>query len=204
MTNPFLLPPGGKPDPQPPAPTPAAEPETPVGDPARYIAVPPSVESATHRLARPDPDPSPEPKPVIEPVEIPVEIPTEIPTEIPEETQLAPRVAAVTAWSLVLPDGSRTPLTGPLLFGRDPAAIPGAPGAGLVRLVDPGKTVSKTHAVLEPVEGGVRVRDLHSTNGVAITAFGVRTVLAPAGEGVAPTGSTIELGSFAIVVEARI
>ena len=56
--NPFLLPPGGA---RPPAASPAVAPPAvappavapPVPDPAHYIAIPASVESATHRIVRP-------------------------------------------------------------------------------------------------------------------------------------------------------
>ncbi|HEU0205617.1 MAG TPA: FHA domain-containing protein, partial [Pseudolysinimonas sp.] len=68
----------------------------------------------------------------------------------------------------MLPNGTRVSLGGPLLLGRDPAGITDRPDAGLLPLTDRGKTVSKTHALLEPAPGGVRVRDLHSTNGVAV------------------------------------
>jgi pSer/pThr/pTyr-binding forkhead associated (FHA) protein len=101
-----------------------------------------------------------------------------------------------------MPDGTRVSLDGPLLLGRDPAGIPDRPGARLLALVDPGKTVSKTHALLEPTPNGVRVRELHSTNGVAIDTAAGRELLPTGGEAVAPVGATIRLGSFAIGVAA--
>ena len=90
-----------------------------------------------------------------------------------------------------------------MVLGRDPAPPASAPAARVVPLDDPGKTVSKTHALLEPAGRGIRVTELHSTNGVAISSAGVRSVLAPGGEGIAPIGSVIELGSFTVLVEAR-
>jgi hypothetical protein len=106
----------------------------------------------------------------------------------------------------MLPDGSRVAVEGPILLGRDPAPPAERPEARSVPLDDPGKTVSKTHALFEPTSadgGGIRVRDLHSTNGVAITSGGTRLVLAAGGEGVAAAGAVIELGSFTVVVDAR-
>ena len=103
----------------------------------------------------------------------------------------------------MLPDGSRVTVDGAVLLGRDPAPLADVPDARLVPLADPGKTVSKTHALLDGVEAGIRVRELHSTNGVAITTGGVRTVLAPGEEGIASVGSRIELGAFTILVDAR-
>lgn len=192
--NPFLLPPGGA---KPPTPSPdsrpprATEPDSQRDEgasapaaPSHYIAVPASVESGTRRIERLPPEtPSPEPP---------------SPEPLAEDT----RVAAPRRWALAMPDGTRVSLDGPLLLGRDPAGIPDRPGARLLALVDPGKTVSKTHALLEPTPNGVRVRELHSTNGVAIDTAAGRELLPTGGEAVAPVGATIRLGSFAIGVAA--
>jgi len=112
------------------------------------------------------------------------------------------RVAPPRRWTLVLPDGTRVSLDGPVLLGRDPAGIPDRPDAGLLPLADSGKTVSKTHALLEPGNEGVRVRELHSTNGIAIDTAVGRQVLSPGGDAIAPAAATIMLGSFAIGVVA--
>lgn len=204
--NPFLLPRGGSKPPVPPevpdadapadsgtsagAEVPAdsgapAEPDAQsgAGAPARYIAVPASVESGTRRIERPAPQPEP------------------VPESISEDTRVA-LVSPPRAWVLVLPDGARLRLEGPLLLGRDPAGIPERPEAALLPLADPGKTVSKTHALLDPSPDGVRVRDLHSTNGVAVDTAQGRQLVSAGSEAVAPPGSTILLGSFAIGVAA--
>ena len=173
--NPFLLPPGRA---KPPALPPSVPNASPSPDPVHYIAVPASVESVTHRIARPAPEPE---------------------TPVAEETRVAPP-AAPRGWALVLPVGTRVSLDGPLLLGRDPAGIPDRPDAGLLPLADPGKTVSKTHALLEPTPEGVRVRDLHSTNGVAVDTAGGRQLLRAGGEAIAPLGATIMLGSFPLGV----
>jgi hypothetical protein len=205
--NPFLLPPGGaKPSPV----TPTGAPAEPVdprdaggsapADPSHYIAVPASVESATHRIARPAPEPD-EPvaesvaEPVAEPAPEPEHLAPEPPAPLAEETRVAPP-APPRAWALVLANGTRVSLDGPVLLGRDPAGIPDRPGAGLLPVADPGKTVSKTHALLEPTPGGVRVRDLHSTNGVAVDTAAGREVVAAGAEAIAPLGATIMLGSY--------
>jgi hypothetical protein len=177
--NPFLLPPDGAKTSRPPAVPDAA----PAAQPEHYIAVPVSVESATHRVVRPS---ETEPAP---------------PEDVAEETRVAPPTSTLAgAWALDLPDGTRLALTGPLLLGRNPAPIADRPEAELLALTDPAKTVSKTHALLESASNGVRVRDLHSTNGVAIDTAGQRVVLAPGGDAVASPGSTILLGSFTIEV----
>ena len=193
--NPFLLPPDSTPVAQPPAKpetrslTPAHDAAPPARDPDHYIAVPASVESATHRLARPE--------------ETHAEHPAA--DEVAEETALAipaasPHEAGV--WAILLPDGARIEITGPTLLGRDPAPSPEHPGARLLPLADPGKTVSKTHALLEPEVGALLVHDLHSTNGVAVDAGGIRTMVVPGSSAPAQVGSTILLGSFLIRVAA--
>jgi hypothetical protein len=188
--NPFLLPPGGaRPESRPEGATEsvvqrdASAGAPAAADPSHYIAVPASVESATHRIARPAQEPAA--GPIIEAAD-------------PETAVEDTRVAPPRRWALVLPDGTRVSLDAPTLIGRDPAGIPDRPGASLLPVADSGKTVSKTHALLEPAAEGVRVRDLHSTTGVAIETAAGRQVVSPGGEGVAPSGATVMLGSFAI------
>ena len=203
--NPFLLPPGSTPASPPPT-VPAVPVPVPVRDPERYIALPASVESATHRLAHSATG------------EVAaVSVPALRVDTVAEETQLAASVNLENPVNpvnpvnprhliLILPDGSRVPVAGPLLLGRDPAALGDRPRALLVPLSDTGKTVSKTHALIEPDDPAgtgeftLRVRDLYSTNGVAITTGGERRVLTAGGEDVARPGSLIELGSMSILV----
>ena len=168
----------------------------PVRDPDRYIALPPSIESATHRIARP------ETAPTVLPTAVPSLAPTAVPPAEPAALPPAERSPAPPSFALVLPDGVRLAVEGPLVLGRDPAPPAIAPTARIVPLDDPGKTVSKTHALFELGARDVRVTELHSTNGVAISCDGTRTVLAPGGEGVAPLGAIIELGSFTVRVDA--
>ena len=52
------------------------------------------------------------------------------------------------------------------LLGRNPSASPEHPDAQLIRLTDPARTVSKTHARIELVSGAWMIIDLASTNGV--------------------------------------
>jgi len=213
--NPFLLPPGGA---RPPAASPAVAPPAvapPVPDPAHYIAIPASVESATHRIVRPPQEPVAEKpvaeEPVAEEAAAAEPVAQEPVAEEPvaEETRVAPPAAEggvpparQTQLILVLPDGARLPLDGAVLLGRDPAGIPEHPGARLLAVSDPGKTVSKTHALLErdPTGRSVRVHDLFSTNGVAVDTAESRTLVPPGGLADAPVGSSILLGSFVIEV----
>jgi hypothetical protein len=203
--NPFLLPPDARRAAG--APAPAEEP--PAQHPGHYIAVPASVESATHRINRPAPSTgAPDGGAPAEAAPADAALADAAPADAAasEETRLAPLAApdAAHAWELILPDGSRVRLTGPVLLGRDPAPIPERPDARLLPVRDEGKTVSKTHALVEPAPGGggILVHDLFSTNGVAIDARGGRTVVTPGGEALAGRDATIALGSFGIGVAA--
>lgn len=82
-------------------------------------------------------------------------------------------------------EGQRVILTHPVvLLGRNPSRGRTHPDAQLVEVVDPGKTVSKTHARLELVDGAWIITDLHSTNGVVLTgAGGLETELDPGASG---------------------
>lgn len=72
-------------------------------------------------------------------------------------------------WTLETEHGLKVSLTKPaVLLGRNPARGSAHPGAQLVVLHDPDKTVSKTHARLDYFEGIWGIRDLQSTNGTVL------------------------------------
>jgi pSer/pThr/pTyr-binding forkhead associated (FHA) protein len=104
-------------------------------------------------------------------------------------------------WLLMLADGQRISVTGAVVLGRNPDAVEGYPDATLVSIEDPGKTVSKSHAVLIPYGDGLYIIDLESTNGVAVVADGVRRNVTSTEFRAAPDGSVVELGSYLLGVE---
>ena len=104
-------------------------------------------------------------------------------------------------WHLMLADGRRVSVKEPIVVGRKPDAVDGYPGAKLVSVEDPGKTVSKSHAVVVPYGEGLYVIDLGSTNGVAVVADGGRRAVSTTEFTAAPDGSVIELGSYLLGVE---
>ncbi len=149
------------------------------------------------------PTPSPAPAPTPSPVTTPVQAPTP-PADSPvaEETRFDPLpVPPPTRWRIVLPDGTTRPLTGTLVLGRDPAPAAEYPGAELVAVDDPGRSVSKTHAALIARDGRVLACDLHSTNGTVVTTGHRRLRLEPDREAPVPAGSSVELGSYLIRIE---
>jgi hypothetical protein len=99
-----------------------------------------------------------------------------------DRTVLASRLRP--SWTLVSPGERELALNGSeVLLGRQPAADPDHPGAQLLAVPDPTRTVSKRHALLRLVDGEWLVRDLRSTNGVTLVALdGVERTVAPGAE----------------------
>ena len=99
-----------------------------------------------------------------------------------DRTVLASRLRP--SWTLVSPGERELALTGSeVMLGRQPAADPDHPGAQLLVVPDPTRTVSKRHALLRLVDGEWLVRDLRSTNGVTLVALdGVERTVAPGAE----------------------
>ena len=135
---------------------------------------------------------------------MPVAPPAETFAAEPQPVELEPPAAPASQWSLLLHDGSLVQLAGTMLLGRDPARLPGWESASLVKLNDPDKTVSKTHAGMDTTDGSLTVVDLESTNGVAVTAPGGEPVpLTPGLPHVVTNGSTVLFGSYAVVASRR-
>jgi hypothetical protein len=106
--------------------------------------------------------------------------------------------AAANTMVLVLPSGTREPLTQPLLVGRSPsvAQVSGDQMPKLLTVGAPDSDLSRTHARISLEGGTVVVTDLHSKNGTMIALPGTAPQRLRAGE---PTsvviGTVIDLGS---------
>ena len=107
----------------------------------------------------------------------------------------------VTGWQLRLADGQRMPVTGSLVFGRDPSPVTRR-ASTMVSVVDPARSVSKSHALVElSADDTLSITDLHSTNGVSLVgADGQRTILDPGIRTPVPAGTRLLLGEFAVEV----
>ena len=113
--------------------------------------------------------------------------------------QISAPVPTALVYSLELTDGTRHPLDRSVLLGRGPAARPDWPEARLLPVVDPDKSVSKTHAGIRVHADELRVEDLHSTNGVTVLrADGSSTVVEPGVPTTVAVGDTVSLGQFAL------
>jgi len=168
----FIVPPPGL---IPAAPRPSDEPDRTVRDaPPRTLPAftpPPGMGSPPAPAARPSPEER-------------VEAPTP-----------RPRPGA---WRLRAPGGLEVLLLRPVVLGRDPEDA-ARPDAAPIPLTDPARSVSKTHALVEVVDGRVVVTDLHSTNGTRVlTPEGEAQELDPGQGADAPAGATLLLGEFAV------
>ncbi|QEE60944.1 FHA domain-containing protein [Salinibacterium sp. dk2585] len=212
-------PPPGAPEAVTPTPTPAA----PVTNESDFISLPPGMadfDSGTYRIQarRPEP-PVAERPPVFVPTIVPGLPVTPLTAVTAEPVDEVTRVTAAplddatrvvqsrrAAWTLTLPAGeSRELRAGVLLLGRGPAASAAWPGAGVLPLDDPRKSVSKTHAALElDGAGTLKVHDLDSTNGVWLSyANGDEVDVVPGSPGIVEDGAVLHLGEFGIRLQRR-
>jgi hypothetical protein len=109
--------------------------------------------------------------------------------------------SAPQAFSLRFADGTRHPLDRSILLGRGPAARPDWPEARLLPVVDPDKSVSKTHAGIRVRGDELRVEDLRSTNGVTVVhTDGSVSVVESGVPLTVAAGDTVSLGQFTLQI----
>ncbi|MDN3497338.1 FHA domain-containing protein, partial [Planococcus sp. APC 4015] len=111
----------------------------------------------------------------------------------------APAAVPVARFGLRFDSGESIPVLAPVLLGRNPDAAEHS-GAGAIALADDSRSLSKTHMLVRPTDGGLEIVDLRSTNGSALIRDGVEHGLV-AGEPVMVTdGDAIRLGDRIAVV----
>lgn len=116
---------------------------------------------------------------------------------VPELPDEAPSSAV-----LHVTDGRRVVLTGTVLVGRNPSARPGEEVTELVRVADPGRSVSKTHLAVGVDRLGVWLRDRNSTNGTVVTLADGQQILCGANQQVrVPVGASVAFGDYGFTVE---
>ncbi len=167
-------------------------------------APPPSEEpDRTVRDVPPRSLPAFPPPPGSRPAVVPVAPPSRGGVEAIEERVEAPTPTPQPgAWRLRAPGGLEVLLLRPVVLGRDPSAEATRPDAAPIPLSDPARSVSKTHALVEVVDGRVTVTDLHSTNGTRVlTPDGEARELDPGAASEVAGGSTLLLGEFAVRVD---
>lgn len=105
--------------------------------------------------------------------------------------------------TLVMDTGQRIALVAPrTLLGRAPVAVPPWDKADTVPVIDPDRSISKTHLAVLLDGDRLSVRELGSTNGSAVVAAdGARTTLLMGQDVVVPDGARVELGDRSFTVE---
>jgi len=102
---------------------------------------------------------------------------------------------------LELDQGSVLRLDRTWVVGRDPVAPSGRPDAIPFAVADAGKSISKTHLAVGPMDQGAWVVDLHSTNGVTVNQPGATPQLLVPGEpSVVAIGTVIVYGDRTMVI----
>jgi FHA domain len=89
-----------------------------------------------------------------------------------------------------------------VLLGRNPDASE-HPGASAIALADDSRSLSKTHLLVRPVDGGLEIIDCRSTNGSGLIRGGTEYAVVAGTPTTATDGDLIRLGDrVATVVRA--
>lgn len=124
-----------------------------------------------------------------------------------DETVLSAQALAKRAtWGLDLPDGARVELRGDTVVGRRPRVPQGSPGQVLtLRLDDPKKMVSRSHALLQLDGEQLSVIDLNSANGSRVVSTdGTEIDCVPGQAVVVGDGWTIAFAEYVVAVTRRV
>lgn len=125
---------------------------------------------------------------------------TDSPPVLPDDDTMSEN----TVWTLRMDDRAPIQLDEPVLVGRAPGAVSSHPDAIVVPIDDPGRSVSKTHTLIDPVDGVLIVHDLDSTNGVWVVPDGGEAIeVHPDTPLRVRWPSRIELGDFTMRVDPR-
>lgn len=132
----------------------------------------------------------------------------DLPDEV-EQTRLRPARGRVPEMpgpvppsaTLHMSDGRRVEFRGIALVGRDPTPRPGEDPDLLVRVADPGRSVSKTHLAVGTDRAGIWVADRDSTNGTVVTLGDGQQILCGADQVVRlPEHASVSFGDYGFTV----
>ncbi|WP_127793723.1 FHA domain-containing protein [Agromyces sp. LHK192] len=149
--------------------------------------------------------PRPGPPPAATPAAPPPAAPTpSAPTSsAPAQGRPAPPTGPVPVigWRLVDRTGHGIEISSRTVLGRTPDVRRASGAVAAVVVDDPARTVSKTHALVEPDGRALLVTDLRSTNGVRVEYADGRVVdLPPGGAALVAPNDILLLGEFALLV----
>jgi hypothetical protein len=130
-------------------------------------------EKPTAAVPQPEPEqPAPQPEPVQPP---------------------APQPEPAARFGLRFDTGESIPISEPVLLGRNPDATE-HPGASAIALADDSRSLSKTHMLVRPVDGGLEIVDCRSTNGSGLIRGGTEYGVAAGTPTMTTDGDMIRLG----------
>ncbi|WP_207769903.1 RDD family protein [Microbacterium sp. TPD7012] len=169
--------------------------------PAPQPASPPTP--APVPAAAPAPDPAPVPQPAPEPASAPAAPPVAAtPPAAPAASAAPPAPPPAARYGLRFDTGESILITEPVLLGRNPDATE-HPGARPIALVDDSRSLSKTHMLVRPIDGGLEIVDCRSTNGSGLIRGGTEYGVAAGTPVQTVDGDMIRLGDrVAAVVRA--
>ncbi|UWF77724.1 RDD family protein [Microbacterium neungamense] len=186
---------------RPSAPVPSSSPASPVvpvvpAAPASAPAAAPVAALAPAPQPAPAAQPAPAGQPAVvqSPASAPAPAPQPAPAPAPQPAQApAPQGAPAVRFGLRFDTGDSIPIAEPVLLGRNPDAAQ-HPGARPIPLPDETRSLSKTHLLVRPVEGGLEVVDCRSTNGSGLIRGGTEYGIAAGRPIVTTEGDMIRLG----------
>ena len=165
-----------------PAASPAPQHPAPAPQPATSSTPQPASAPAPQPASAPAPQPASDPQPALpqEPAPAPAPQPAR-----------APLPAA--RFGLRLDTGESILISAPVLLGRNPDATE-HPGARPIALADDSRSLSKTHLLVRPVDGGLEIVDCRSTNGSGLIRDGAEYGVTAGTPVVTTDGDMIRLG----------
>ena len=125
------------------------------------------------------------PPPAPQPVPVPAPAPAPPPAPVQPESEAR--------FGLRFDSGESIPISAPVLLGRNPDATD-YPGASAIALADDSRSLSKTHMLVRPVDGGLEIVDCRSTNGSGVIRGGTEYGVAAGTPTLATDGDMIRLG----------
>lgn len=187
-----------------PAPVTLAQPQAPQARLPQLLApdsaTPQGPGVAPERQPAPQPQPQPQSQwqpPPLMPTPAGAPAASNPPAVAPASNRAAPPApqpaASAARFELRLDTGDSIRVSEPILLGRNPDSAD-HPGARPIAVADESRSLSKTHLLVRPVDGGLEIVDWHSTNGSALISEGVARALPPGVPVRAVEGDTIQLG----------
>ncbi len=161
-----------------------------------------SIAPVLQPTVDPEPDPEPEPEPEPEPAALPFgDALRPMPELDLEATRLVGPHEPVPTFVLQFSTGESYTVVGSGLAGRNPRPEPGEVFDHLVTIVDPGRSVSKTHLEFGQTDGVFWVSDRFSGNGTVIRGdAGEHRACAPGRRYPIARGTRIDLGEQFVIV----